>query len=205
MNQHDQFRQAQWKAFLGKWTEDFLRLTADLPDLESFFRSYSYLKEPFGRRSLGLPGASQDQIEATELRLGTVFPDDYVDFLCVADGWVSPGFLNGGYLVSPTADIDLFSLRNAASLDILLEGREYAEGLESAFLRRTLQISDDYDRAILLYDPLGGRRLFWHHDFHGESRSFASFTEMIQYIRPRAAGDYAEVIEMYLEKRDGPA
>jgi hypothetical protein len=177
---------------------------ASVEDLDSFFHAYDHLKAPFERQWLGETGASIDDIALSQERLGVDLPLDYAAFLHASNGWISPGFHRYGYLLSPIAEVDLFSVRNAKSLEILLEGgafhfveNDVERALDSTFLRRTFQISDDDNSAILLFDPDGGDRMFWHQDFHGPCHPFPSFTAMMQFAKEWADGDFAEVLEFH--------
>ncbi len=111
---------------------------------------------------LGEPGASEEQIEAAERRLGVRLPPSYREFLAESNGFrqLSP-FI---WRLRGTTDIDWFRTRNMEWIEAYqfaddISPEEHREaplnsGLwRAAYLRSCLQISDEGDSAVVLLNP----------------------------------------------------
>jgi hypothetical protein len=114
---------------------------------------------------LGYPGASDQELQILEQRLGRTLPHSYRAFLQLTNGWrrTSP-FIER---VWSAADVDYFRARNQDWIDILLERptsitpeehARYGEDLDpviyrAEYLPETIQVSEIGDAAVYLLNP----------------------------------------------------
>jgi hypothetical protein len=146
----------EWQPLLKRWSQQWLRVheyDVELPD------------DVIEAGWLGYPGASEQELQELEQRLGRTLPRSYRTFLQLTNGWrrTSP-FIED---VWPTADVDYFRARNQDWIDILCETsspvtpEEHVRSGESqdtvtyraAYLSETIQVSEIGDAAVYLLNP----------------------------------------------------
>ena len=177
-----------WKGFLEQWSRDLLQdpdVVEDLP------------VEVVASGWFGYPGATEAQIAQAEVRLGTVLPPSYRDFLRVSNGWrrLTP-FV---YRLWSTEEIEWFSVRNQDWIDawnkypravsdtdyfIYGEGQR-TERMRVEYMRTALEISETGDSAILLLNPQvvtgdGEWEAWFLANWSGGAARYRSFLEMMQ-------------------------
>src|ERR1700724_972012 len=150
-----------WKAFLTQWSRDLLQddtLTKRLP------------ADVVASGWLGYPGATDDQIAASEARLGTRLPPSYSAFLAVTNGWHYT--TSSIYKLWSTDEVEWFAVRhqdwidayvdppNPAHLPPITDAQYFVYGDEQStvmyrteYLQTALEISDVGDAAIYLLNP----------------------------------------------------
>lgn len=99
-----------WWRFLNQWSSDLLASDDaahwDIPP------------EIIETGWIGLPAATDEQIDAAEWRLGVYLPPSYREFLKVSNGWPVMGNpFTGG--LRPVDDIERFPVRNQRWLDVI--------------------------------------------------------------------------------------
>ncbi len=111
---------------------------------------------------LGEPGATQEEIELAEQRLGVRLPPFYRAFLAESNGFKDVGpFI---YKLYSTAEIDWFRVRNQDWIDAYQSGRDISPEehlanpkdcvrFRSTYLSSCLQISEEGDSAVVLLNP----------------------------------------------------
>ena len=89
-----------WLAFLDRWNRDVFRSNGAAKRLPGSVRAAGWL---------GYPGASDEELDGLESRLGRPLPESYRSFLRVSNGWhhLSPGADTAQRLWS-TREIDWF-------------------------------------------------------------------------------------------------
>ena len=149
-----------WRPFLETWSRELIEAGA-YPDLPP---------EVVESGWLGFPGATEEQLNVVEARVGVRLPPSYREFLTVSNGWRQTG--NSIWRIWSTEEVDWFRVRNAEWIDAYvnpfggldappLTDEEYlvyddtqdpvrfrVEYLESA-----LEISETGDSAIYLLNP----------------------------------------------------
>jgi len=147
-----------WHNFLKRWSAELLQdldVKAKLP------------ADVIASGWLGYPGATEEQIEGAEARLGARFPPSYRAFLKVSNGWRQLTY----YIdhLWPVENLAWFAVANQDTVDIWMETLTgtvpddvyfaYSPTLESAMLRpeylqTALQVSDwSDDNAVCLLNP----------------------------------------------------
>jgi hypothetical protein len=105
----DQAVAYDWLTFLTEWNNALLT-SADAADL--------FRPEVIETGWVGFPGATDEQIDAAEWRLGVYLPPSYREFLKVSNGWPLMGNpFTGGLL--PVDEIERFPVRNQTWLDAI--------------------------------------------------------------------------------------
>jgi len=95
-----------WHNFLKRWSAELLQdldVKAKLP------------ADVIASGWLGYPGATEEQIEGAEARLGARFPPSYRAFLKVSNGWRQ--VTQSIYKLWSTEDVDWFAVRNQGWID----------------------------------------------------------------------------------------
>lgn len=116
---------------------------------------------------LGYPGATEAQITAAEIRLGTRLPPSYREFLKVSNGWRDTSFI---YEVWSAEEIAWFAVRHRQWIDIYVRGAAHRQHMpdqaylvygtqqnplrfRAEYLQTALEISARGDSAIYLLNP----------------------------------------------------
>ncbi|GGN49068.1 hypothetical protein GCM10011579_002450 [Streptomyces albiflavescens] len=73
-----------WRDLLQRWSDEWLD-----PILHEQERPEPFPQEVRAARWLGTSGASPDEVEALEERLGAALPPSYRQFLLTSDGWLN--------------------------------------------------------------------------------------------------------------------
>jgi hypothetical protein len=146
----------EWRPLLVQWSRRWLgvrQYAVELPD------------DVIEAGWLGYPGASEQEVQVLERRLGHTLPRSYRSFLHLTNGWrrTSP-FIEH---VWPTADVDFFRVRHQDWIDIFLEHASpvtpeeharYGEDQDvitfrAEYLQETIQVSPVGDAAVYLLNP----------------------------------------------------
>jgi hypothetical protein len=146
----------EWRPLLERWSRQWLHAreyAVELPD------------QVIEAGWLGFPGASEQQIQALEQRLGRALPLSYRAFLQLTNGWrrTSP-FIDH---VWSTTEVDFFRVRHQDWIDALAdsssvvtpqEHARYGEGQDQLtfrmeYLHDVIQISDVGDATVYLLNP----------------------------------------------------
>ncbi|HEX5414442.1 MAG TPA: SMI1/KNR4 family protein [Chloroflexota bacterium] len=154
-----------WKDLLARWSKDLLADPSIAEDLPPDVVASGWL---------GYPPASEEQIRATEDRLGTMLPPSYRAFLKTSNGWRNTtSFIDRLW---STDEIDWFRVRNRDWIEAWTEGKRLAEqqygaveipdeeyfvygedqnafDLRREYLKTALEISDTGDSGIYLLNP----------------------------------------------------
>jgi SMI1 / KNR4 family (SUKH-1) len=129
-----------WQALLAQWTRE---LTAHPTNNRNERRL------PSDTHGFGFAGASEEQVEAAERRLGVRLPPSYREFLKATNGLLQPfsyvAACGGDFW--PAEQIDWFRARNADWIEA------YADTSEGRDLPATLEISHDGDSGAYLLNP----------------------------------------------------
>jgi predicted DNA-binding transcriptional regulator len=148
-----------WQTLLADWNEHLLanqQITANLAE------------EICQSGWLGYPGATEEQIQAAELRLEIELPASYRAFLKVTNGWRNIGYFI--YRMRPVEEIEWYWTENKESIDPIVEIYQamgpisdedylvYGDKQRSAiyraeYLMSAIQISDIGDSAVYLLNP----------------------------------------------------
>jgi len=156
-----------WRELLTRWNADLL----GTPDIVEHLPP-----EVVASGWLGSPGATEEQIQAAEARLGCQFPPSYRTFLTVSNGWAHLDYFH--WNLWPTNEVDWFRVRNQDWIDAYvchLDPEEwdgphsvpddeyfnygtlpYGQGQGGERLEyfpSMLEVSDVGDSAILLLNP----------------------------------------------------
>jgi hypothetical protein len=151
MDEHD------WLPFLEKWSREIAASPNHADKLP---------EDVIASGWLGFPGATEEEIEQAEDRLGVRLPPSYRTFLDATNGWRTTGtFIDRLWSVG---EVEWFKVRNQEWIDAYtmygdteisdVEYFVYGEDQDSAFfrteyLKTALEISDAGDSAILLLNP----------------------------------------------------
>jgi hypothetical protein len=106
--------------------------------VEELFPDLVELKDS-DTRSLS-DGASEQEINRTESRLGTKLPEDYKALVRVRNGWLAPGLLPPGNRVQAVEEIDWF--RN-------VNPRSCADWAAESVMRTQIGVYGDYQDPVL--------------------------------------------------------
>src|SRR6476661_5080065 len=146
-----------WQEFMARWSRDMLA-SRHFADRLGILRSEypgEYTDEVIASGWLGYPPANDEQIEATEKRLGLTLPPSYKSFLKVSNGWrVIDQFINRLW---PVEEIDWLASTDPESVAVW-EDAPIGNGdilYESRYIASTIQISDvEYGgTAVYLLNP----------------------------------------------------
>jgi hypothetical protein len=144
------------------WQQVFKRVTdliIDTPALDFLRRNLP--PEDLAGRRLSRPGASQDEIRGSEMRLGTRLPSSYREFIAESNGFLCfPGL---GRL-SAIAEVGWFRDLDSEWCEILEESSEQWAGIPRSaeypnddwpvpYVREVLQVSTATDDDIILLNP----------------------------------------------------
>lgn len=168
-----------WKAFLTRWSEEFLSSEEfDLHDLSP---------EAVQSGWLGLPPASKGQIDAAEARLGVKLPPSYRAFVSVSNGW---RYLANPYVkgLRPVEEIEYFPVRMQDMIDamqIFLDGTSLQElyGFTDGEMKATIELSESFEGTILLNPHVvtpDGEMEVWFFETEAGVERFPSFWAMMQ-------------------------
>jgi len=152
-------KETEWKSFLTEYNHELL--------------SYEQVVEALPRELikagwLGYAGASDNEIETTEKRLGTRLPPSYRAFLKVSNGWRFPSVSIFDLL--PAEKVVWFREQNqdwidayagpAADLPPISDQEYFVYGAKqdcvkfrAEYLQTALQVSDEGDSAVVLLNP----------------------------------------------------
>jgi hypothetical protein len=151
--------ESKWRTFLSEYNGELL--------------SYEEVVEAIPRKIitagwLGYPGASEDEIQATETRLATRLPPSYRAFLKTSNGWHFASVAIFDLL--PATEVEWFQKRNqdwidayvgpAAELPPISEREYFTYGASQdcarfrpEYLQTALQVSALGDSAVVLLNP----------------------------------------------------
>ncbi len=149
---------------------------------------------------LGFPSASDENIAATESRLGIALPPSYRDFLKVSDGWLKP--THAIHRLLSVDKITWFKAKNRNwikaftqpamfNLEPKIPDQDYfaygqfAQQFRAPHLKETLQISEVGDAAVYLLNPQvitqdGEWEAWFFADWLPGVHRFRSFQEMME-------------------------
>ncbi len=172
-----------WRPFLEQWSRAILAS----PEVEYLGLPPEVIESGW----LGLPGASEAQIAAAEVRLGVRLPPSYRSFLLISNGWRHTGSIVGP--LRPVEEVDRYGVLYSDSLADFTEGLtgfgayeyEFDPSFEEADLRHlehTLVLSSGEDVDTLLLNPQGvapnGEWEAW--SYFGEApSSYKSFWDLL--------------------------
>ncbi len=161
------FRQHAWSVTITDWRPFLETLSKELIEADAYPDIPSEVAESGW---LGFPGATEEELDALEARLGVGLPPSYREFLTVSNGWRQTG--SSIWRMWSTEEIDWFRVRNADWIDAYvnpyggLDGLSltdeeylvYGETQDSArfrveYLQSALEVSDIGDSAIYLLNP----------------------------------------------------
>ncbi|MEM1255446.1 MAG: SMI1/KNR4 family protein [Cyanobacteria bacterium P01_H01_bin.21] len=163
-----------WHDFLRQWSQEILASMEDRPNQLPI--------EVIESGWLGYPGATEEHILQTEIRLGTTLPPSYREFLKVTNGWrqITP-FI---YRIWSIEEVEWFSVRHSLWIEQFIsenieiqraraqrnnglgnyqhvsDNEYYTYGahqdcskLRTEYLRTALEISDKGESSIYLLNP----------------------------------------------------
>jgi len=135
-----------WVAFLRAWSAELTANAEIAQNLPSDVKASGWL---------GFPGASDEQIDRAQMRLGKPLPPSYRAFLKASNGWRATGlFIDRLW---STDDIEWFRVRHPAWIADWQRGasRYKPQDLDSDghYLPSVLEISEVGDSAIYLLNP----------------------------------------------------
>jgi hypothetical protein len=179
----------EWLSFLQRWNDFIL----DDPDVRE-----QLSKDMVDRGWIGYPGATLEQLQAMESRLGAQLPRSYTSFLQASNGWpILPPFIETMWSTEKTA---WFRERHQDWIDIF--GQEpvtipdsayfvYGEDQDSVSFRREylpacLEISERFDGAIMLLNPIivddrGEWEAWLFANWYPGAARYRSFAEMMEH------------------------
>ena len=146
-----------WRNFLTKWSKEIL-------EFDEFRKAFS--AEVITSGWFGYPGASEEEINMVETRLGILLPPSYREFLQVTNGWPWGGFFVERML--STREIEWYAKDNQDGIDIWVASQEtdptdeeyfvyndtQIEGyFRARYLQTALQICAIYDDNVFLLNP----------------------------------------------------
>lgn len=142
--------EADWTAFLQSYS-------AELASREERLNWAEVPQEARDKRWLGYPPATDDQIEATESRLGITLPEDVRAFYRISNGWMLCD--NSIYDLRPLedwcwlreGDPDLWEL--CQSDEFAIEDDDDYGHEQGTKVCRSLLLNTRGDDASMLYDP----------------------------------------------------
>lgn len=183
-----------WRPLLERWSQEILRddpiYRQTLPD------------DVVSTGWLGYPGATEQEIEEAEARLGTRFPPSYRTFLSVTNGWRRTA--HRMERLWSTEELEWFPVRHQEWIDIWIEEseglpfitdeqyfvygpRQDSVSMRTEYLPSLLDISPlgDYGSAIYLLNPQvvtseGEWEAWFMATWLPGARRFRSFWEMMQ-------------------------
>jgi hypothetical protein len=205
-----------WNGFLRRWSDDIIgllrTLNRDLAPLD---------KEAVELGYLGYSGASQEEIDVSERRLGVKLPPSYKEFLVVTNGWRQVAMDAESGRMFRVSEIGWFRDLYPDSLEGWLLGSRgmpdpsddqyfrYGSDQDSItvrnrYLKEALAISQQVDAAVYLLNPrVVGPEGEWEAWFFGYSlpgaNRYRSFKEMMEAEYHRVIGGLKMAIEY--EKR----
>ena len=142
-----------WVAFLRAWSGELIANEDIAQNLPPEVKASEWL---------GFPGASDEQIDRAQMRLGKPLPPSYRAFLRASNGWRATGFFIDR--LWSTDDIEWFRVRHPEWIADWQRGAsqypprtpdEAIRDLDSDghYLRSVLEISEVGDSAIYLLNP----------------------------------------------------
>jgi len=189
----------EWKEFLSGWSKEIIESKGFAEFLAVDGADYpgSYTDEVLESGWLGYPGATEEQINAAEARLGITLPPDYRAFLQVTNGWrYITRFIPRLW---STEEIDWLRFTDQSGvinawaephiLDTIKMLEDQGEEVPSDFryLASTLRVSDmeTGGTAILLLNPevttpVGEWEGWFHAHWVPGARVYPSFWELMQ-------------------------
>jgi hypothetical protein len=200
---------AEWKRFLDTWSQEALTL---VKQGDPSYRS-DLARRALQRGTLTFPGATEEEIAATEQRLGTPLPESYRRFLQASNGFVvialdvddaplwpaeSLRWLKDGepdFLRAWTADP--YSVSNA---DYFRYGPDQDPvHIRTRYLPDMLQLSPYVEAAVLLMNPRirtqEGEWEGWDMgDAYPGAFRFQSFERLMQGLRNRTLANLQDAI-----------
>ncbi len=188
-----------WKSFL----ENLSAALLDSPKFADYIADLP--QEVIASRWLGYPGATEEQIQQAERRLGIALPPSYREFLKVSNGWrLTSPFIEKLW---PVEEIERYITRNkdeeeraiknpivTSDQDYFVYGEEQVDGYyRSEYLLTALEISDWGDSAIYLLNPQvvfpnGEWEAWFLANWLPGARRYRSFREMME-------AEYSDLID----------
>ena len=187
-NVYGKSAQDDWKILLSEWSAALLN---------SKHLHFEPSPQAIENQWLGYPGATEEQIQQAEERLGTKLPPSYRSFLKVTNGWrQTTPFI---YKLWSAGEVDWFRVRNEDWIEAWApDGSEvpdeeyfvYGENQNDVALRReylatALEISDVGDSGIYLLNPQvvtpeGEWEAWFFANWLPGANRYRSFREMMQ-------------------------
>jgi SMI1 / KNR4 family (SUKH-1) len=131
-----------WKAFLERWNEELLITGAE---------PHSELGKPLTDGWFGYPPASEEQVAATEARLGCALPPSLREFLLTSDGWQALGYFGGE--LRGTGELGWLRDLDPMWAEVYEDIDDFDLHDEAAILRRGLMLSEGADAGVIFLDP----------------------------------------------------
>jgi cell wall assembly regulator SMI1 len=146
-----------WDSFLRQWSRQII-------DTGKY--NHSLPPDVIASGWLGFPGATEEQLQEAESRLGVQLPPSYRQFLATTNGWRMTGTFI--YRLWSTEEVDWFRTRNQdwidayteAGADPVPDSQYFVYGPEQdpiwmrpEYLPTMLEVSDTGQEAIYLLNP----------------------------------------------------
>lgn len=187
-----------WRAFLTKWTKELIEREKDKRFIP---------EDVIQTNWLGFPGATEEQIERAEARLGVKLPPSYRAFLMTTNGWRQladwmPAHAGRFWSVE---EIDWYSARHQDRIDAWMDGVRYGGGpsevpdeeylvygpgqdccnLRHEYFQTNLEVSDNGDSAQYMLNPKvvtpeGEWEAWFFATWYAGASRYRSFQEMMQ-------------------------
>ena len=185
---------SEWEKLMIEWNETLFQDEVLMKHLDDNLKK---------RKWLGNPGATEDQLDKLEQRLGIELPPDYKNFLRFSNGW--QGRLTSSiYNLWSTEEIQWLSVRNQGWIDdeirtfsgqVSVEEhmrygvRQFETTYRAEYLKAALEISDWGDASILLLNPEikdeeGNWEAWEYATWYPGAFRFPSFAELMYRIQP---------------------
>ncbi len=186
-----------WSLFLRKWSDEVLALIQS----DALLHTTPIRKEAIQAGYLGYAAAAEQEIAATEKRLGLPLPPSYKNFLRASNGWrqiamdAEDGRLHPVSRIGWFRDLQPQSLRgwlsgtgnmDATDAQYFVYGeKQDSVNLRDSYVKEALAISTEIDSAIYLLNPKvvdsNGEWEAWYFGYKlpGANR-YRSFQEMME-------------------------
>lgn len=201
-----------WQCFLESWSREVIQLlrthTCDWLDERE--------QQAVERGSLAYPGATDEQIQALETRLGITLPHSYVTFLKATNGWLQIGMDAGDGKLWSTEEVQWFRDQEPEWLAIWTERDDEIEvpdekyflygehqhcvNVRREYLKTALAVSEGVEAAIYLLNPqVVTEHGEWEAWFFGinlpGANRYRSFWEMMKAERQHVIESLRDVLE----------
>jgi hypothetical protein len=166
---------SDWLPFLKKYNRELLN-TEDVKKSVPF--------EVIKNEWMGYPGATEEQIRASEDRLSTQFPQSIREFYKITNGWRCAGFYTDAvfpFEILPVEKVEWFRTNNQEWINIYNNAQPYkvedekyfvygkhqnSVNFRAEYLQTALEISTIHDAGVYLLNPqvitIEGEWEAWH-------------------------------------------